>query len=214
MPKTRKRALAAVCALLVLALVGAVVGGAMWAVAALGNDTPFGNADAVAQREQFLADATQAAMSLTTVTPDETDAMIANIQSASTGGLAADLEDASVREQLANDIKARGVTQIPTVVSISASKLDADAGSGQALVFIAQTVTGDTGESVLRRQGISLDLAQVDGVWKVSTMSQLFEGFGTMPGATLAPADPDATATDPGVSTGGSAPAAENPAGS
>ncbi len=216
--------MAAVSGLLAVALVGAIVGGVMWAVAALGSDTSSDGNGAVAQRDQFLVDATQAALNLTTVTPDDTEGMLTNIQSSSTGGLAADLEDAAVREELANDVQQRGVTQIPSVVGISASELDPDAGTGKALVFITQKLSWGEGQSALRRQGISLDMTVVDGVWKVSTMAQLFEGVGSMPGNPAEPSgadgggdgggDGDGGGQQPGSAPEDAPPAAPNPAGS
>lgn len=201
--------MAAVSALLVLALVGAISGGVLWAVAASG-DSAGADTTAAAQREQFLTDATQAALNLTTVTPEDTDAMIANIRSSSTGDLAAELQDAAMQDQLVADVKQRNVTQIPKVVSISASELDADAGTGKALVFVAQSMSWGENQSAVRRQGISLDMVLVDDVWKVSSMAQLYEGVGASPGGG-ASSQPQ---SQPEGSGQGAAPAAENPAGS
>lgn len=186
--------MAAVSALLVLSLVLALTGGIMWAVAANG-DSP-----AASAREQFLADATQATLNLTTVNPADADTMIANIQSSSTGDLAKELEDPAARAQLAAQVKERGITEVPKIVSISTSALDESAGTGTALVFVAQTMSGTTDQQqAIRRQGISLDMTRVDGVWKVSSMARLFEGIGAAPGAGNpgAGGDPSQGATPP-----------------
>ena len=213
----RPRALAAVSVLLVVAFVAAVVGAIMWARAATGDAPGASRASAAtgsasaAERGRFLAAAEQAALNLTTVNPNDTDAMMVNILSSSTGGLAAELDDPAVREQLAKDIKDRGVTQISRVAAISPSGFDPEKSEGRALVFIVQEMTSPDGQTALRRQGMSLDMRLVDGDWKVDTMEQLFQGIGASPGGQDQQPGSSGRAqpTEPRP-----APSAENPAGS
>lgn len=224
-PTAHRRALLVVSVLLAAAIIAAVVGAVLWVIAersapgvsSASDGSAVGTPASPTERGSFLQDAEQAALNLTTVTPEDTDSMLANIESSSTGDLALDLKDPELRAQLANDVKDRGVTQISEIAAISASKLDMEAGQGRALVFVVQNVTSAEGQSALRRQGVSLEMELVDGVWKVSTMEQLYEGIGAAPGGG---AVSEGTQTPGGPPDGEEAPepepepSAENPAGS
>lgn len=199
--KARARALVAVSAALAVALAAAVTGAVLWwradaapdglvvVESAATGDTAVPSAT---ERLAFLLDAAQAAVYLTSVTPEDTDTMIANIKGASAGALAAEFADPAMAEELARDVEAQGVTRTSRVVSISPAAFDPAAGAASAVVFLVQDVSGGpagagtdgagAGESSVRRMGVTMDFELVDGVWRAVLIGPLFVGEGLAPG--------------------------------
>lgn len=192
--KARGRALAAVSVALVVALAAAVTGAVLWwradgapdglvaVESAASGDTAVPSAT---ERLAFLLDAAQAAVYLTSVTPEDTDTMIANIKGASGGALAAEFADPAMTEELARDVEAQGVTRTSRVVSISSAAFDPAAGTASAVVFLVQDVSGGPAgadETSVRRMGVTMDFELVDGVWRAVLIGPLFVGEGLSPG--------------------------------
>lgn len=208
--RARSLALVAVSVLLVAALAAAVTGGILWwradsssnGLVAVDSAATGDTAEPTAtERLAFLLDAGQAAVYLTSVTPDDPDTMVANIKDVSAGALAAEFTDPAMTDELIQDVVAQGVTRQSRVVSISPSAFDPVAGKASALVFLVQDVSG--GESTgVRRMGVTMDMELVDGVWRAVLIGPLFVGEGAAPGS-----GPTETGTPDEPST-------DNPAGS
>lgn len=215
--RARGLALAAVSVALVAALAAAVVGGVLWARADTqtnGLVTVERSADGASaaptatERQAFLLDAGQAAVYLTSVTPDDTDTMIANIEGVSAGALADEFSDPAMKDELVKDVIAQGVTRTSRVVSITPSAFDPAAGTASALVFLVQDLS-DGQSTGVRRMGVTMDMKLVDGVWRAVLIGPLFVGEGAAPGADAAqPSNAQPSNAQPPTS-----PSAGNPAG-
>ena len=104
------------------------------------------------------------------------------------------LEDPELREQFTALVKEQGITRVPKVVSITASKFDPDEGTGQVLVFVTQLVTWGEDNTAVARRGYSFDMQRVDDTWKIGLMTELFEGIGSAPAQGAEGSTPDGLA--------------------
>ncbi|MBB3037675.1 hypothetical protein [Hoyosella altamirensis] len=155
---------AVVIALFVLAIIAlGWVGFAWWKA--------LDQAGVSSERDRLLGEARQAAVYLNSFDTNDLDATFGNIESVITGEqLRAEMEEA--RNQLESDAPSGGRINAD-VTDIAIVNFDPDSDEALAIAVVLRTTAGPTGQSVTQRVMMEMQLARVDGSWKVSASTQV-----------------------------------------
>ncbi|MEV0356743.1 hypothetical protein AB0H71_11845 [Nocardia sp. NPDC050697] len=194
--RTAVTAVAAV--LLVVSLGAALWFGVGWARAAFFTDGPRAEA-----RDSALDGARQAALNMTTMNIDDVPGSLATARSSMTGGI---LDSATKNQQQAEQLATQaGVGMDAKVLGAALTTLNSEEDKATALVVLQVTEQRKDNTAAQFRYTWTLDMTQVDDVWKVEQVASLGQpvqldsgGAPAAPGAPGAPAETPAPAPQPG----------------
>ncbi|UGT64601.1 hypothetical protein [Nocardia asteroides] len=180
--------------LLVVSLGAALWFGVGWARAAFFTDGPRAEA-----RDSALDGARQAALNMTTMNIDDVPGSLATARSSMTGAI---LDSATKNQQQAEQLASQaGVRMEAKVLGASLTALNSEEDKATALVVLQVGEQRKDSTAAQFRYTWTLDMTQVDGVWKVEQVAALGQPVlldgGGVPAAPGAPAETPAPAPAP-----------------
>ncbi|MFC8042413.1 hypothetical protein [Nocardia sp. NPDC057353] len=195
--RVRTAVTAAAAVLLAVSLGAALWFGVGWARAAFLTDGPRAEA-----RDSALDGARQAALNMTTMNIDDVPGSLATARSSMTGAI---LDSATKNQQQAEELAAQaGVRMEAKVLGASLTALNSEEDKATALVVLQVTEQRKDATAAQFRYTWTLDMTQVDDVWKVEQVASLGQpvqldggGAPAAPGAPGAPAETPAPAPAP-----------------
>ncbi|MFC3963145.1 hypothetical protein [Nocardia jiangsuensis] len=190
-----RTAVGTVAAVLLMVSLGAALWfGVGWARAAFFTDGPRAEA-----RDSALDGARQAALNMTTMNIDDVPGSLATARSSMTGAI---LDSATKNQQQAEQLAAQaGVRMEAKVLGAALTTLNSEEDKATALVVLQVSEQRKDSTAAQFRYTWTLDMTQVDDVWKVEQVAALGQPVlldgGGAPAAPGAPAETPAPAPAP-----------------
>ncbi|WP_157103766.1 hypothetical protein [Nocardia harenae] len=187
-PRLRTAVTAVAAALLVVALGAALWFGGGWVRAAFFTDGPRAEA-----RDAALDGARQAAVNITSMNIDDVPGSLAKARSSMTGAI---LESATTNQQKSEQMATQSGTRMEsTVLGAALTSLTSERDRATALVVLQVTEHRQDTSTARYRYTWSLDMTEVDDVWKVEQVATLGQPVLLDDGNAGAPAQPAAPET-------------------